>query len=342
MRKVDRASILMRLMVNRRDTFAVQLNSGGYLRISRPLTLEDLRRHLSGEITVGVYLLDPETSRTKVLVFDIDPEHVREPEMVAKAIYHEASGRLHPDGVILEASRWPDPSYHIWVCFEPPIPAWAARWIGGKMLEYTGHPKVEIFPKQDRIGPDGFGNLIKLPLGLHRVAGRWSQLLDEKLNPSPEILKEKRPLQVPEEELERIKPRREPIPPPHPRRVDGIRPCMKRALRLQLSGGNGHLMRLAVAVEHLAHGIPEEEVAKLFAKQRNYSYEVSLGHVRYVKQRGYMPFTCSYIQRLGYCLERCPLSMEPMVRVEIAGKPQPISQERKTYKVVPTTIPIKT
>jgi hypothetical protein len=37
---------------------------------------------------------------------------------------------------------------------------------------------LEVFPKQDQPGGKGFGNLVKLPLGLHRATGKRSFFLD--------------------------------------------------------------------------------------------------------------------------------------------------------------------
>ena len=336
------AARMMRLLVNRTDTYALQLDSGGYLRVSEPLTTQVLEEHLGGRLTVGAYLIDPQTNRTKTLILDIDPEHVEDPNTTARELYHETSRRLHPDGVFLEASRWPDPSYHIWACFDPPIPAWAARWMGRKILEYAGlqTSEVEVFPKQDRVGSEGFGSLVKLPLGLHRAAGKWSILLDENLNPSPSELYRKRPLMIPEEELERIAPRTKvQTSTTHGFSRGGVRPCIRRAVRYDLTGSRGHMMRLAVAVEYLARGASEEEVAKLFKRQGNYNYEKSLNYVSHAKQRGYTPFTCSKIEELGYCLgPECPLQAEPMVRVEISGRTQ--QMEERGYKVSSLTLPL--
>jgi hypothetical protein len=38
---------------------------------------------------------------------------------------------------------------------------------------------LEFFPKQASVKGKGLGNLIKLPLGIHRRTGRRSQLLDD-------------------------------------------------------------------------------------------------------------------------------------------------------------------
>ena len=36
---------------------------------------------------------------------------------------------------------------------------------------------LEVFPKQDRLTGKGYGNLVKLPLGVHRVSGRRSRFV---------------------------------------------------------------------------------------------------------------------------------------------------------------------
>ncbi|MEM4727465.1 MAG: hypothetical protein QXD04_04350 [Candidatus Bathyarchaeia archaeon] len=315
------ASAIMRLLVNRVDTFAVQLAEGGYMRVQSPLTIEVLERHLSGELTVGAYLLDPQ-SNTKTLVFDVDPEWVHNPQDVALSIYGEACRRLHPDGVILEASRWPDPSYHIWVCFDP-IPASAARWIGGRILEFSGSPgRVEVFPKQDRIGPDGVGSLVKLPLGLHRVAGKWSVILDQNLNPLPSAhILTIRPLRIPEDELRRISSSGGRPGPEEPIRAGRIRPCIREALKRSLTGAKGHLMRVAVASEYISRGVRDEErLVKLFRSQENFSEEKTRRYIQDLLKRDYH-FSCTKIEELGFCLgDLCPLTSKFITpTVQIAG-----------------------
>lgn len=43
-------------------------------------------------------------------------------------------------------------------------------------MEHAG-VVVELFPKQNEVKPGDFGNLMKLPLGLHRKEGKWSTFL---------------------------------------------------------------------------------------------------------------------------------------------------------------------
>lgn len=177
--------------VNRNDVYAVQLPRGGYFKVEEPLTREVLAEHLRGESTVGVYQLSRD-DRVKWLCFDLDPEKLSDPAASAKTILNVCfERRLGRDGikrprvwensVLLEASRHPDPSYHVWILFLLPIPAVAARWLGLRILELAGlDPRaVEVFPKQTSVSMhQPYGNLVKLPLGLHQVERKWSRLLD--------------------------------------------------------------------------------------------------------------------------------------------------------------------
>lgn len=181
-------SVLFRtLFVNRVDTYARQNEDGTYTRIEQPLTTYVLARHLAGEITVGAYQLD-ENNLTKYLCFDLDPEHLSEPRETVEKILVQCLNKPTPEAprfyrqsVLLEVSRYPDRSYHIWVLFAPSIPAKVARWLGLKILEYGNiNPKtVEVFPKQAELTKDrAYGNFVKLPLGFHRVEKKWSHFLD--------------------------------------------------------------------------------------------------------------------------------------------------------------------
>ena len=135
---------------------------------------------MTGEITLGVYQLNAD-SKVKWVCFDIDPERVKEPKETTGRISQACLERFSYRAVLLEASRYPDPSYHIWVFFDPEFPARGARWIGCRVLELSGlSPReVEVFPKQGELTEElPYGNLLKLPLGLHKVAKKWSRFLD--------------------------------------------------------------------------------------------------------------------------------------------------------------------
>jgi DNA primase large subunit len=76
-------------------------------------------------------------------------------------------------------------------------------------------------------------------------------------------------------------------------------------LNKQLDGQGGHLMRFAIAIEHLHSGMESSEIAQLFQSQSDYSYEKSLGFVEDAQKRSYKPFKCKTIQTLGFCFPNC-------------------------------------
>jgi len=178
---------LQRLFVNRHDDYAIQQSDGRYLRANHPLTFDAIQEHLNGKVTVGAYQLD-ECNCVKYLCFDFDPETNKDPLATAKKILEvvleedkEKRPRVWQKAILLEASRYPDNSYHLWVLFEPTIPAKVAKWLGLRILELANlNPKeIEVFPKQTELTTDRpFGNLVKLPLGLHQVEKKRSQFVD--------------------------------------------------------------------------------------------------------------------------------------------------------------------
>jgi len=193
------ADALLALFVARGDCYARQLDKGGYVKMEEPVTSDTLTRHLKGDITVGAYQLNI-NSLVKWVCFDLDPESLSNPKETAVKILQvcfekqeEDDGverpRIWPSAVLLEASRYPDSSYHIWILFSLPVHAKAARWLGLRILELANlNPKqVELFPKQSELdGARSFGNLVKLPLGFHRVEKKWSRILDlETFEPLP-------------------------------------------------------------------------------------------------------------------------------------------------------------
>ena len=173
------AKTLLNLFVVRSDTYAMQKEDKSYIRIEEPLTVDLLKEHLEGKATIGAYNLDKD-SMIKWLCFDIDPTHIENPKEIARLVYQKCveNERFPSKAVALEASRYPDPSYHIWVFFGSAVPAYVAKFLGEKILEMSGNLKVELFPKQAKLEKDGFGNLVKLPLGLHQQSKKWSCLLN--------------------------------------------------------------------------------------------------------------------------------------------------------------------
>ncbi len=215
---MSQVNLLNRIFVNRTDCYCIQLKQG-YTKVAEPLTDEILLQHLSGEVTVGSYQLDS-CNYVKWLCFDFDPEKLPDPKEAAKQVLtvllkkeKEEDGTERPrvwsNCIVLEASRFPDPSYHIWVLFLSPVKAKMARWLGLRILEMANlNPKqMEVFPKQDELTPEKpYGNFVKLPLGRHQVEGKWSRILDvETFEPLPsEELENKHGLSFSEKDMEKL------------------------------------------------------------------------------------------------------------------------------------------
>jgi len=195
------------LFIHREDTYALQ-QPKGYLRIEQPLTSEVLKQHLEGKQTVGVYQLDPKTQTAKWICFDVDPERTKDPRQTAFQIAKVSVDAFNKNSVLIEASRYPDPSYHVWVFLEPAMDAKVARFLGQKILRLlVDGSTIELFPKQETVDPNGFGNLVKLPLGLHQVNNLWSCFIDADTGNhlAPEALLDIHGCSLPDKEIERIK-----------------------------------------------------------------------------------------------------------------------------------------
>jgi hypothetical protein len=162
---VEQIDLIKKLFVYRSDVYAIQLDDGRYVKRDEPLTDEVLMRHLRGELTVGIYQLNGD--KVKWMCFDIDRERA-----VAEEIFKFLrSDEKLKDSVALEETG--GRGQHVWTFFDPPILAKAARAVGKIVMEAIG-VTCELFPKQSGVSEDGFGNLVKLPLGLHRKYRRWS------------------------------------------------------------------------------------------------------------------------------------------------------------------------
>jgi hypothetical protein len=191
----DLAAVLEKLFVNRKDDYAIQQPTGGYLRAEKPLTLKVIEQHLAGTVTIGAYQLN-NFNCVKWLCFDLDPEKLKDPFATAKTILEvllEEDEKERPrtwrKSILLEASRYPDNSAHLWIFFEPTVPAKIAKWLGYRIIELANlNPKeIEVFPKQTELTVDRpYGNLVKLPLGLHQVEQKRSCFINlETLEPLP-------------------------------------------------------------------------------------------------------------------------------------------------------------
>jgi hypothetical protein len=191
------------LFASREGVFARQWVSptgeSGYTPVHEPLTHKVAENHIIGNYTIGAYPVRLDNT-VNYIAFDLDAAKF----VVSKAITSEKAWRSVMKTVHDTACRLLDlaaandvPMYiedsgfkgrHCWVFPESPVPAGVARKFGtllrNQLLPLPAEVTVEVFPKQGSVRRGGLGNLIKLPLGIHKRTGKRSLFLDPDGSPA--------------------------------------------------------------------------------------------------------------------------------------------------------------
>lgn len=205
------AAAIMQRFISRTDVKAVQQGDGTYRPDRSPWTVSEISRHLAGEATFGHYLLGEDNS-CKLFALDIDLDTKGEfangepfsprdvwlagPSPARTLLQRQLRGLA--EGLAWRAKR---------ICKVPTAVAYSgskglhvygfmgvttaelAREAAVAAVDYAdnyavlGHNfwkspafpflTVELFPKQDKVREgDGLGNLMRLPLGIHRKTGK--------------------------------------------------------------------------------------------------------------------------------------------------------------------------
>ena len=171
--------------------------NSGYTPIHEPFTPQVAKNHILGNFTIGIYPLRLDNSVT-FIAFDFDLIKPLITKLISKKeLWDKAMNMMlktaslfidlahqYQIPIYLENSGFK--GYHLWIFLKEPLPGKVARKFGKIFLHKVGSiPReihVEIFPKQGFVPSDGLGNLIKLPLGIHRTSGRRSLFIDPKGN----------------------------------------------------------------------------------------------------------------------------------------------------------------
>ncbi len=135
-----------------------------------PLTDRDIAAHLAGRVTLSFYCIRPVFSTCKWIALDADyPGGIADLRKLQEG--------LALDGVVslFEASRR---GGHLWIFGSEPLPASSCRILVYNLAFRLGVPikgslsdkdGIEVFPLQDAIEDDEFGNAVRGPLGIHRA-----------------------------------------------------------------------------------------------------------------------------------------------------------------------------
>jgi len=183
----------LELFSGREDCFARQWvdkkeNKQGYVPVRRPIEHQDLEEHFKGVKTYGMYLLKCDGS-IKTAVMDVDlVKDFRgkrltcdEKNRINRECHYfieritelSEQGGLRP---LIEFSG--GKGYHFWYFFSKQVEPVRVRavletikkTVAGDLSTFN----MEVFPKQDHLSGKGLGNLVKLPLGVHRLSGKRS------------------------------------------------------------------------------------------------------------------------------------------------------------------------
>lgn len=180
------------LFSGRQDVFARQWadkkeGKAGYVPVRRPIELTDIEDHIKGIRTYGFYLMD-KNGAVKCGVIDADllkefrgsqkgktAALIKKEKiyMISRIREESKNSGLNP---VIEISG--SKGFHFWYFIERKTSPASVR-NALNCIKESVHPDLscfdlEIFPKQDHLTGKGFGNLVKFPLGIHRLSGRRS------------------------------------------------------------------------------------------------------------------------------------------------------------------------
>lgn len=157
------AEVLARKFVQRWDMYPRQYdNERPYFTVDEPLNVAILMDHLRGRVTLGTYLLDPQ-SRGRFIVLDADTQ-------MQWQLLRQTSHALAEEAVptYLERSRQ---GGHLWLFVDHWLPGRELRMFGRGLMQAHGLTELELYPKQDEL-QEGPGSLIRMPFGIHQVTGK--------------------------------------------------------------------------------------------------------------------------------------------------------------------------
>lgn len=152
----------------------------------RPLTDSSLIEHLKGQRTIGIYQIKQEENTVRWLCFDIDAD-TQEGEASIPTVTKTIAYRLYRligQSYLVEWSG--NKGYHVWVFFSDALSAGKVMAFGHFILSQVEIPEgvhVEVFPKQPTVR--AYGNLVKLPLGIHRKTGNRCLFVNNKFESYP-------------------------------------------------------------------------------------------------------------------------------------------------------------
>lgn len=305
---------MLERFVGRRDAYALQ-QCGGYTALRRPLTLELLRRHISGSLTVAAYPLTLE-GMTPVGVLDFDD---RSPATRERLLWLRRWLRHYEMELSLEPSG--NKGYHGWLIAGKPVDAGKLSSLLKLALAQADEAlgagsRAEVFPKQARAAD--LGNAIKLPWGIHRKTGRRTTFVDEDFRPLPgwglPVIQSLPAFD--DAKLDAVLaefPRQEKTTPNvNPPTRCGL-PCFGAMLH-GVEEGFRHVASFNLALMLRRQGFDADMAASVLTRWDSERNEPPLGEEHLARNlsdayKGTYRLGCSDIESAGYCKPDCPIRL---------------------------------
>jgi hypothetical protein len=168
------------------------------------LTESIIAKHLEGDITLGIYAMNPHTQCCKWIALDGDYKdslkHLCEMQWELR--------QQHVDAALEQSRR----GAHLWIFGAGPLLAKQCRSLVFGVAQKLNIPVkgagqadgIEVFPKHDELKEGDFGNAVRGPLGIHRAIGArfWFYGADYDLDDQLAFLKSLKKL--PAEQLDNL------------------------------------------------------------------------------------------------------------------------------------------
>lgn len=304
----------IKLIINREDLYKLYNPvTTRYFDVKKSISSKDIKDHLSGKMTIGGYQIDNNTNLVKWLCFDVDahpkPEATKaeikaciEEAEKQKGQLEEFLNKLNIPFVLELSGR--EHSYHFWI-FLKPVDASAAYAFGRDIIRELGYKPntdIEVFPKQEHINPDEFGNFVKLPLGIK--SGQKSKIMQ-----GGKFLRKISNLEIKfidiagykayvDEAKEARKKAARATENPTVNTVSigeyKVKPCVLTASKMLLHGKGdaGNFTRVFIARELISAGMQPGDICKFFETQPDYNKEKTLYHIGQIMKKDYPPIPC--------------------------------------------------
>lgn len=136
-----------------------------YSAVYEPFSLEILRSHMSGTITVGIPALGPGNT-CKWGCWDFDTSDGAVARLVAVLEANGLHGVREGERAEFDGSVWLFRDGHVWLLLDQPVPAEDLILVANDISKQSALQNVEFFPKQTK--ESKLSNPVRGPLGVHR------------------------------------------------------------------------------------------------------------------------------------------------------------------------------